>query len=222
MEPSITTRNEFLQRYWKYYFMLEKDFLGTEQYLAIDELNFRAYSNEYIKQYQAICSEIDVVAKPYCKELNSNFKGNKIYAYCKCITDIYLDFANRRVNLQEREISIFPWKNWSYTTELQSNGKEKVISNNPDWWQTYNKIKHNRTTVSNEMQLPYYKLANQKNVLHSLAALFQLELYYFRTLQQTYFPTDTDMPDSPSKLFTIEDWGNSWVVLDSGLSLQIK
>lgn len=67
------------------------------------------------------------------------------------------------------------------------------------------------------MQLPYYKLANQKNVLHSLAALFQLELYYFRTLQQTYFPTDTDMPDSPSKLFTIEDWGNSWVVLDMWL-----
>ena len=32
-------------------------------------------------------------------ELNSNFKGNKISAYCKCITDIYLDFAKYSCSL---------------------------------------------------------------------------------------------------------------------------
>ena len=72
------------------------------------------------------------------------------------------------------------------------------------------------------MQIPYYKLANQKNVLQSLAALFQLELYYFRKLQQTHFSTDADMPGPSSKLFEIENWGNSWIVLDGDLRLQLE
>lgn len=222
MEARIVTRNEFIQRYWKYYLMLEQNFLDIEQYLAIDELNYKAFSNEYIKQYQAICSEIDVIAKSYCKELNGSFRGNKINSYCKCITDNNVDFINRKIGLRDRGISVFPWKDWTYTTEAQPNGYEKITSNNPDWWQKYNKIKHNRTTINSETQLPYYKLANQKNVLNALAALFQLELYYFRKLQQTYFVTDADMPGPPSKLFEIENWGNSWIVLEGDLRLQIE
>ena len=66
--------------------ILEKDFLATERYLTIDPLNFGAFSNEYIKQYQAICSEIDVIAKSYCKELESSFNGKSINAYCRCIS----------------------------------------------------------------------------------------------------------------------------------------
>lgn len=219
MEARIVTRNEFIQRYWKYYLMLEQNFLDTEQYLAIDELNYKAYSNEYIKQYQAICSEIDVIAKSYCKELNSSFHGDKINSYCKCITDNNADFINRKVKVRDRDIEIFPWKDWTYTTETREDGNEKVVSNNPDWWQKYNKIKHNRTTINNETQLPYYKLANQKNVINSLAALFQLELYYFRKLQQTHFATDADMPGPPSKIFEIENWGNSWIILEGDLRL---
>lgn len=206
METRIVTRNEFMQRYWKYYLMLEENFLETEQYLAIDELNFNAFSNEYIKQYQTICSEIDVIAKSYCVELESSFHGNSINAYCKCVIDNNSDFISRKVMLKDRNIALFPWENWTYTTETQANGHVKIVSNNPDWWLKYNKIKHNRTTINNEMGLPYYKLANQKNVLHSLAALFQLELYYFRKLQQVHFATDADMPGPPSKLFEIENW----------------
>ena len=222
METRIVTRNEFMQRYWKYYLILESNFLDTEQYLAIDELNFQAFSNEYIKQYQTICSEIDVIAKSYCIELNSSFRGNQINAYCRCITDNNADFINRKIKVRDRDIEIFPWKDWTYTTEMQNNGKTRIVSNNPDWWQKYNKIKHSRTTINSETQLPYYKLANQKNVINSLAALFQLELYYFRKLQQTYFATDADMPGPPSKLFEIESWGNSWIVLDGDLRLQTK
>lgn len=222
METRIVTRNEFIQRYWKYYLMLETNFLDTEQYLAIDEINFQAFSNEFIKQYQTICSEIDVIAKSYCIELDCNFRGNQINAYCKCITDNNTDFINRKVKVRDRDIEVFPWKDWTYTTKMQNNVNTRIVSNNPDWWQKYNKIKHNRTTINNETHLPYYKLANQKNVLNSLAALFQLELYYFRKIQQTHFATDADMPGPQSKLFEIENWGNSWVVLDGDLRLHIE
>lgn len=220
MESRIVSRNEFIQRYWKYYLMLENNFLDTERYLTIDELNFDAFSNEYIKQYQIICSEIDVIVKSYCKVMDPTFRGNKINAYCKCVTDNNPDFKNRKIKVKDSHIVLFPWKDWTYTSEPQTNGNLKITSKNPDWWQKYNKIKHTRTTINNETGLPYYKLANQKNVLHSLAALFQLELYYFRKLQQTLFPNDPDMPDPPSELFEIENWGNHWTMLGNGIALQ--
>lgn len=202
--------------------MLEKNFVETEQYLAIDELNFNAFSNEYIKQYQTICSEIDVIAKSYCKEMDSNFKGKTINNYCKCIIDNNSDFSSRKVKLNNSEIEVIPWENWKYTL-TQTNGKTKIDSTNPDWWTKYNKIKHNRTTIDKEKNCPYYKLANQKNVLYSLAALFQLEMYYYRLLWQKYFssqPNIPDMPDMSSNLFTIENWGNKWLMLGPNLAIQ--
>lgn len=211
MEACIESRNEFQQRYWNYYLILEKDFLETERYLAIDELNFNAYSNEYIKQYQAICSEIDVIAKSFCKKLDCSFSGNNINTYCKCILDNVSDFPTRIIKVNNRDIQIHPWENWSYSTETDSKGYERIIANNPEWWKIYNKAKHDRTTINTETGLPYYKLANQKNVIYSLSALFQLELYYYRKLHQMYFHTEPDMPDNSSELFIIENWGNTWI-----------
>ena len=217
----MSTRDEFLQRYWSYYLLLEKDFLDTERYLTIDELNFKAYSNEYIKQYQTICSEIDVIAKSFCKELDSHFRGSTIDAYCKTIIDNNSNFSSRVVNVKNRDIKIIPWQNWNYTIETQQNGTDRLVVTNPDWWKKYNKIKHNRTTVNDETQLPYYKLANQKNTLYALAALYQLELYYYRTLHSTHFADKPDMPPQ-SKIFEIENWGNRWVVLEGDLACQLK
>lgn len=217
MEPRTETWNDFTERYWKYYLLLEKDFLKTEQYLSIDEYNFNAYSNEYIKEYQAICSEIDVIFKLYCKQLDQSFKGKTINSYCKCIKENCSDFSSRTVIIKDKKINIEPWKGWDYVVDQ----KQKIVSLNPDWWQKYNKIKHNRTTINTETQLPYYKFANQKNVLYSLAALYQLELYYFRTLHHKYFIEEPDMPGPPSKLFEIENWGNKWFVLEGDLRCKI-
>ena len=212
MEPIMATREEFLQRYWSYYLLLEKDCLETERYLAIDELNFSSYSNEYIKQYQTICSEIDVIAKSFCKELDSNFRGKNIDTYCKAIIDNNSDFSNRVIKVKNRSMEITPWQNWSYVMVAQEDAPDKPVATNPDWWKKYNKIKHSRTTVNNETRLPYYKLANQKNVIDALAALFQLEMYYHRLLQQNHFSHDIDIPDPESSLFDIKEWNSQWSI----------
>lgn len=208
-ESNITTRNEFQQRYWSYYIILEKDFLATERYLTIDSLNFNAFSNEYVKQYQAICSEIDVIAKSYCRELDSRFNGKSINTYCKCIVDNNSDFTSRTVMLKDSHLQLSPWKDWTYTMVLQRNGSTKPEADNPDWWNKYNKIKHNRTTTNSDTGLPNYKLANQENVLNALAALYQLELYYYRLLHQKHFRNDPDMPGPSSKIYEVENWGNN-------------
>ena len=221
MESRINTRDEFLQRYWNYYLLLEKDFLDIEQYLTIDEVNFNSFSNEYIKQYQTICSEIDVISKSYCREMENRFNGNRINTYCKCIIDNNADFPNRVIEVNNRNLKITPWKDWDYSEETQSNGRIKILANNPDWWQKYNKIKHNRTTINNETGLPYYKLANQKNVLNALAALFQLEMYYYRLLRQNHFIIEPDMPYPLSQIFVIENWGNHWRMITADMAVEI-
>ena len=221
MESRIIVRDEFLQRYWNYYLLLEKDFLDIEQYLTIDEVNFCAFSNEYIKQYQAICSEIDVISKSYCREIANRFNGSNINTYCKCIIDNNTDFSNRVIKLNNKNFKITPWKDWTYTEETQQNGNVKISANNPDWWQKYNKIKYCRTTINNETRLPYYKLANQKNVLNALAALFQLEMYYYRLLRQNHFTTEPDMPYPLSQIFQIENWGNRWQMIGADFAIEL-
>ncbi len=81
-------REEFCSKLWSYYLMLEKDFLETERYVNFDlgknnlynntnpinigdYGNSLAYSNEYVKQYLSICSEIDAVMKTICVELGN-------------------------------------------------------------------------------------------------------------------------------------------------------
>lgn len=213
MEPRILNRKEFIERYWKYYLILEKNFLDVEQYLAIDEINYSAFSNEYIKQYQTICSEIDAIAKSYCREIDNKFRGGNINKYRECIVSKNNDFANRKIILIDREITVSPWEDWNCTKDKLSNQNENIKSNNPDWWNKYNNIKHRRTTINDETKLPYYKLANQKNVIYSLAALFQLEMYYYRLLWEKQFQSEPDIPDPPSKLFMIENWESKWLML---------
>lgn len=60
-------QEEYIERYWKYYLVLEKDFLSTESYLAIDKDNSEGYSDIFMKLLNAICSEVDVVFKYLCK-----------------------------------------------------------------------------------------------------------------------------------------------------------
>lgn len=66
-------RDDFCRLYWSYYLVLEKDFLDTERYISFDlgdnylydshtihdYGNSGAFSNEFVKQYQAICSEVE-------------------------------------------------------------------------------------------------------------------------------------------------------------------
>ena len=46
-----------------------------------------------------------------------------------------------------------------------------------DWWTLYNYIKHQRTTkLKGYNDIPFYKYANQENVIYSLGALYILEM----------------------------------------------
>ena len=73
--------------------LLEEDFLTTRRYITFDlgdnaiysgddvlnPQNSKCYSIEYIKQYQAICSEVDVLMKSICNEFGYSADNMKMY-----------------------------------------------------------------------------------------------------------------------------------------------
>ena len=72
------TFKEVRDTYWKYYISLEEEFLDTSKYVEFDYINNgRTYSIEYLKLFQTVCSEIDVVGKALAKELDSTFSPTK-------------------------------------------------------------------------------------------------------------------------------------------------
>ena len=190
-------REEFCRQHWEYFLALESDFLNTERYVSFDlgddflydtvtHTNFensKVYSIEYIKQYQAICSEVDVIMKSICNELGQ--KANNIHEYAQQILNKWPNIINQKVKMKNIELQ--PFKNWKYFPNQQTT---------LDWWKTYNNVKHER--------LLNYKKANLKNVLNALAGLYVLELYLVKFIGDR--DSDMDVPNDVSKLFVLDNF----------------
>ena len=175
--------SSYYRKYCSYYQTLEADFVATERYLTIDEDNFFAFSNEYIKLIQAICSEVDVVAKYLCKCIDSDFSGSTFPEYCKCILDSNPLFVRANVGIQKmNSIFLAPWVDWKYEEKINRKKNKHIEATNPEWWTKYNKIKHSRTSIDTSNNKEYYISANQKNTLNALAALFVLNSYILHLL----------------------------------------
>lgn len=194
------TEKEFVDTYWKYYISLENDFKATEKYVALDEVNAKTFSVEYLKLFQIICAEIDVLAKVFCGRLDPSFNKDTFPHYCKLLTNKFQNFASENVRVNPLNIVIKPWQNWTYNDVIDNNGKLiRVTGSGPKWWSEHNNVKHSRTLKSNnELN---YKKCNQKNVLYSLAALFQLESYVYKEITQ-----NDKVAYEPSQYFKMNDW----------------
>ena len=73
MQRNSDTFYKFLKNYWRYYKELEIELLSTSRYVEFVEDNFSTYSVEFLKLYQAVCSEIDVIGKMMAFQVNSSF-----------------------------------------------------------------------------------------------------------------------------------------------------
>lgn len=187
-------RKDFCKYHWDYYLVLEKDFLEMERYISFDlgENNLYddeehtdfgnslTFSNELVKQYQAICSEIDVVMKSICKELVNQTANDMQYGYTPTILNKWSNITEQKVNV--KDFVLQPFKNWSESPYKS-----------PNWWTPYNRVKHER--------ILNFKLANLKNVLNALAGLYVLELYLVKFIGDR--DNTMDVPNDISKLFEI-------------------
>ena len=184
-------RNDFCKAYWSYYLILEKDFLDTERYVTFDIENASCYSTEFVKQYQAICSEIDVILKSICEEVNSGSTANKMDQYSTEILSHWPNIGEQKVRM--RDIELQPLAEWTSAT----------VYHPLVWWSNYNHVKHER--------LLYYKQANLRNVLNALAALYIFEQYFVKLIGER--DGERDVPDDVSKLFEMMDYTTKHTVV---------
>lgn len=195
-------KHKFLQLYWKNYISIEKEFVQTLNYVALDEENYNVFSSAYIKILLQIGSEIDIVTKSFCIFHDKSLKLKNINDYRCEIMKRETDFGNTKVIvLQGNDICpIKPWEVWN-----DNNCIGKDI--NPNWWKVYNKVKHNRTDSGTieDVDKDYYKFANLKYTLFALAGLYQLLIYYYYDLAEE---ERIKVPIPGSHLLTLS--GNKW------------
>lgn len=174
-------REEFLISYWKYYTILEDDFITLTRYVSIDEHNYKTYSDEIMKQILSVVSEFENICKVICE-----FKGSQritIKNIAECIFDKIEDIKSVEIVVKHtKDIKLNPFSKW-----------EKNNSSELFWWKGYNSVKHNRRES--------YMAGNLQNLLNALAALYYMELYLVRKIGRNN--GDKDVPNSVSKLFEI-------------------
>lgn len=195
------TDSVFHNQYWKQYIMIEKEFKTSIKYVEIDESNFPTYSDVYAKLLLQIGSEVDVVAKLLCKELNSASSAGNILDYQ---SEIYAQFPKfGDVKVECNDIELIPW--------------DGLATTSPVWWKVYNGVKHNRNVIATygSETKENYKFANQENVLNALAGLYQLEQYLYAAIPHSQQQEETPLPGS--RLFKLgnQGWENKHFGQDS-------
>ena len=177
-------KQEFLQRYWNYYLTLEEDFEKTNRFVELNKDNYNTYSVEFSKQLQSICSEIDVLCKSICNfynELPTKKEDQNMYKYTQIIIKNIPDIKESEINLKRINIALKPFECWPHK---------------PEWWDSYNQVKHHRHEQFNQ--------ANLKNVLNALGGLFILETYLLDVICKKD-NEENDIPPKQSDLFNLKN-----------------
>lgn len=146
-----------------------------------------------------IGSEVDVVFKEYCLSIDNEFKKtySKIGRYKECIRNKKPDFISQEVLIKNHYRKLTPWKEWD------------MLPDAPRWWTTYNRVKHNRTSVVeiDSVKKEAYKFANQRYTLLALSGLYQIMVYFYHHLT-TVEGSEIVTPLPGSRLFELT--GDNW------------
>jgi len=172
--------------HWRYFISLEDEIVKISRFVEISKDNYGVYSIELTKLFLSICSEVGVVAKLLCKEVDLSLfnkeRGNcnpTIDTYRTVIRAKFPKFHEAKVKIPFYNLSFMPWEAFKDNTS-------------PAWWKQYNGVKHERNLN--------FKNANLENVLSSMSGLMMLLVYLYD--RQSVIPLDS--PYEP-KLYEIED-----------------
>jgi len=73
-------------RYWQHFLALEADFTATARYVEFSQQNFRLTRLSTRKLLLAVGSEIDVLCKIICENVDVSAKRDNIDNYRSCLT----------------------------------------------------------------------------------------------------------------------------------------
>jgi len=124
---------KFRNLHWNYYLLLEEDLIQTLRFVQLSKDNFNVFSIEYVKQFQSVCAEIDVLLKYLCKFNCLSSSPKNIKEYAENILGNYPTFTKESVFVMGLEEELSPWEEWQL-----KNDKEEYKS--PKWWSEYNDV----------------------------------------------------------------------------------
>jgi hypothetical protein len=145
--------------HWNYFIALENDLAQTSRYIEFEKKNFKTYSIELAHLLLASASEVDVITKGICGLLEPTARAENINHYQRIIRRNLPEFAKETIYVPRFNLTLKPWSNWK-------------ANQNPLWWRSYNKVKHERSE--------YFPNANLKNVLNAMGGLLVAVFYFYK------------------------------------------
>jgi len=144
--------------HWQYYKSILGDLEVLSRYVEISQDNYETYSIELTKLLLSIGSEVDVVAKLLCGATKSRKSPGNIKSCQKILLTQFPKLPDVEVSLPKYVISFKPWHEW-------------LQDKTPEWWNGYNKVKHERDN--------HFRDGNLKNVLFATGGLCVLVSYLY-------------------------------------------
>jgi hypothetical protein len=144
--------------YWNYFLALERDLEVVSRYIEFDQRNLSVFSIELAHLLFAAASEVDVIAKALCQILNPSARRENITDYQAVLVPALPELITDHVDIPRYGLRMVPWANWQQ-------------GNNPAWWKSYNKVKHERDS--------YFHEATLQNAIDALSALLLLVFQYY-------------------------------------------
>lgn len=158
--------------HWRFFEALDDELHSLSRIIEFDRANFATFSVQISRLYLSVGSEIDVVAKLLCGQIDSTANCRSMDDYRSVITQKFKHLTSLKIALPAQELEFQPWESWASGT-------------NPLWWKAYNSVKHERSKC--------FKEANIGNLLESAAGLLVLLVYYHQP--QLYSRNQPVVPD---------------------------
>ena len=132
-EKQVTIQvNAISQSHWNYLAVLEDDLLRASRYVEFAAQNFETYSIEFAHLLFAAAAETEVILKELCQTLAQQ-QPNNIDQYRAILLNELPQLPGRQLTVPRFGLQLQPWSNWG--TQAPTN---------PDWWRSYNNVKHAR------------------------------------------------------------------------------
>lgn len=144
--------------HWNYFLALEKDMETVARYIEFCDANLSVFSIELARVLFASASEVDVVAKLLCEQIQPGAPRNNINEYKAVLVPAIQELPRTEVLVPRYGLSFRPWSSWT--------GPD-----NPVWWRSYNSVKHQRASHFDEATL--------RNALNALGALLIVTFHYY-------------------------------------------
>jgi len=147
--------------HWNYFLALERDMETVARYVEFAKDNFETYSIELAHLLFAAASEVDVLCRQFCEDIKPSVKDERrnIHTFRKMLTKARPKIGTEQVFVRRFGLVLTLGDSWADPKK-----------DPPEWWEAYNKVKHERGT--------HFKQATLKNALNALAALLIMFFYH--------------------------------------------